>query len=61
MDNWVDTPYGKRYKEDYNKTMAFFMTAPQEKGKRNIPDDLMDIILEEYIHIKRHLVNNKED
>ncbi|WP_176461760.1 hypothetical protein [Anaeromicrobium sediminis] len=49
MDNWVDTPYGKRYKEDYGTSIAFFMTAPDEKGKRGIPDDVVNIILEEYM------------
>lgn len=53
MEHWVETPYGKRYKEDHGTSVVFFMTAPDENGKRILPDDVVDIILEEYMNLDK--------
>lgn len=56
MGEWVETPYGRRYKEEYGTTTAFFMTAPNDNGKRIIPNDVLAILLEDII-----LMNDNED
>ncbi|QZY56231.1 hypothetical protein [Crassaminicella profunda] len=51
MNDWVETPYGKRYKEDHGTSVAFFRTAPDEHGNRILPDEVVDIILEEHMNL----------
>ncbi|TCO68492.1 hypothetical protein [Marinisporobacter balticus] len=51
MNHWVETPYGKRYQEDHGTSIAFFMTTPDEDGNRVLPDVVVDIILEGYMHL----------
>lgn len=45
MGEWVDTPYGKRYREDYGSCEAFFMEEPDDRDKRDIPCDVTEIML----------------
>lgn len=47
MNHWVETPYGRRYKEEHGTSIALFMTAPDDNGNRVLPEEIMDIILEE--------------
>ena len=60
MGEWVETPYGRRYKEEYGTTTAFFMTAPNENGKRFIPNDVLAILLEDIIE-KLDLKDNENE
>lgn len=46
MGEWVDTPYGRRYKEDHGTCTAFFLTEPDKNGKRPLPANALKIILE---------------
>lgn len=51
MNDWVETSYGKRYKETHDTTVAFFMTAPDEQGNRILPKNMLDIILDGYMDL----------
>ncbi|MCT4604839.1 MAG: hypothetical protein N4A64_01845 [Marinisporobacter sp.] len=53
MNDRVETPYGKRYKESHDTTVAFFMTALDEYGNRILPEDVLNIILEGYMDINK--------
>jgi hypothetical protein len=47
MGEWVKTEYGKRYKETTGTLYtAFFIAAPDENGKRNMPIEACKVILQ---------------
>ena len=46
MGEWINTPHGKRYKEDYGHFAAYFLTEPDENGKRKLPSEVTEMILE---------------
>jgi hypothetical protein len=49
MGEWIETEYGKRYMEVYGLCILFFMTEPDEDGKRSQPAEVTEILLKQGI------------
>ena len=49
MGEWVDTSYGRRYKEEYGETIAFFKTKSRNDGPGITSEKILNIILEDKV------------
>lgn len=47
MGEWVETEYGRRYRETADTSYtSFFITAPDEGGNRSMPMEACEVIMQ---------------